>query len=222
MESADIRLGIPTNKRLLTKTLELFEKAGLPLEWRERCSSGVMLAEPRSSVTYLRSRDIPILVNRGYLDLGVTTHSMIAEAGVDVTEMLSLDFSRYRVVLASLRAVRPRELAGGVIATSLPNVARQYFRRIGIADIEVLEVRGAVEAYPVLEVADAIVEITETGASLEANSLRVIDELIEASAVLVARSDLAADMKPTVDRIAGALAHAIDARRTGGLAAVRA
>jgi ATP phosphoribosyltransferase len=223
MQCGGLKLGIPTNKRLLLKTLDLFEQAGLPLEWRERFSMGMMRTLPDSSVTYLRSRDIPGLVSRGHLDLGVTTHSMIAEADVEVTEMLALDFSRYRVVLASRKPMRPCDLAGGVVATSLPHVARQYFWRKGISDVEVLEVRGAVEAYPVLEVADAIVEITETGASLEANSLRVIDDLFAASAVLVARCDLAHEKKRAVDGIAGALARAIRARSgADGLQAAKA
>lgn len=196
-----LRLGIPTNARLLPKTREVFARADIPLPYFERCAISSIDSMPGSTVSYLRSRDLPRMVESGHLDLAITTHSMIAEANARVEMLLPLSFSTYRVVLASKALLRPEDLQGCVVATSLPQLARQYFVARSVQGVSILAVRGAVEGYTQIGVAQAVIDITETGTSLARNGLQIVDVIMKASAVLIGNPGFCQTRRPSVETL---------------------
>ena len=182
-------------------TLELFEAADLTV----RRSSGVdyraSIDDPRiADVRILRPQEIPLYVAEGLFDMGITGRDWVEETGVDVTTLGELEYSKatsspIRVVLAvgdGSPATSVADLADGVrVSTEYPELTRRFFEKHGInADIRLSY--GATEA-KIPDIADAVVEITETGRALRAAGLRIIDTLLVSKTELIANPTAAAD-----------------------------
>ena len=185
-----LKLGLPAGS-YKEMTLSLLRKAGYPFKLGSRSYVPVS-GDPEISGRMFRAQEIPRYVADGHFDAGITGQDMVAEAGVKVIEAAVFDyaragFGRVRWVLAvpkdsPVRSVR--DLAGKRIATEAVNLTRKYLAKNGVkAEVEFSW--GATEA-KAPELVDAIVEITETGSSLVANNLRIVDTIMESSAVLVA------------------------------------
>jgi len=185
-----LKLGLPAGS-YKEMTLSLLRKAGYPFAVGARSYVPVS-GDPEISGRMFRAQEIPRYVADGHFDAGITGQDMVAEAGVKVVEAAVFDyarggFGRVRWVLAvpkdsSVRSVH--DLAGKRIATEAVNLTRKYLMKNGVkAEVEFSW--GATEA-KAPELVDAIVEITETGSSLSANNLRIVDVVMESSAVLVA------------------------------------
>ena len=140
----------------------------------------------------IRAQEVPRYIAEGVLDAGITGNDWLLDSGVDLVRVADLIYSKQtlnpcRWVLAvpnDSPFQRPEDLAGKRIATELVNVTRNYFARRGIR-VEVQFSWGATEVKPPV-LADAIVEITETGSSLRANNLRVIETVLEVKNHLLA------------------------------------
>jgi ATP phosphoribosyltransferase len=183
-----LRLAIPKGS-LEPNTRRLLELSGLPLEdergYRARAGD---LAE----AIILRAREIPDYVARGYFDAGITGNDLVLESGARVEQVLELGYSKkatagYRLAFAvaadsPIRTVR--DLKGKRLATEYPELAKRWLARRGVK-AEVLYSHGATEA-KVPWLADAILEIVDTGESLRKNGLRELEEVLRGQAVLVA------------------------------------
>ncbi len=183
-----ITIAVPNKGRLNRPTLKLLEKAGMGVEEEPGRKLRVRTSDPDVDVMFARAADIPRLVEEDAADIGVTGHDMVLESGADVVELVDLGFGRARMVLAvpeESDVEKPTDLEGAVVATEFPNVTREYFEGLGI-DVDVVEVSGATELMPRIGVADAIVDLSSTGTTLEVNRLRVVDELFETTARLIA------------------------------------
>lgn len=132
----------------------------------------------------LRPKDIPRLVEKGAVDFGITGLDAVLESGADVIQCAQLPFGFCRLVLAVPAGADVQDLDGGRIATSFPNLTTQFLRAEGI-DAEVVELSGCVEAAVRLGVADAVVDLVQTGNTLEANGLIPLRNLLSSSAVLI-------------------------------------
>jgi ATP phosphoribosyltransferase len=192
-----MRLAVPNKGRLHDPTVGLLERAGLHIENGAERQLYASTVDPDVTVLFVRAADVPEYVADGAADAGVTGLDQVREAGVGLDERLDLGFGRCRLVLAapensSLESVA--DLAGGTVATEFPNIAREYFADQGI-DPGIVEVSGATELTPHVEMADAIIDITSTGTTLRVNGLAIIDEVLESSAHLFAREDAADDPK---------------------------
>ena len=206
-----MRLAVPNKGRLHDPTVDLLERAGLHIENGTERRLYASTVDPDVTLLFVRAADVPKYVADGAADAGITGLDQAREAGVSLDERLALGFGQCRLVLAapengSLESVA--DLAGKTVATEFPHVAREYFGERGI-DPTVVEVSGATELTPHVEVADAIIDITSTGTTLEVNGLAVLDEVLESSARLFARSDLATDSK--LDEIETALGSVLSA-----------
>ena len=217
-----LKLGIPAGS-LQKATIELFAKAGFHIVDSER-SYLPRIDDEQISLIVLRAQEMGQIVSDGVLDAGITGYDWIRENGCDVVDVCELTYSKAtskptRWVLAvpdEASVTKPEHLQGGIIATELVNVTKKYFADKNI-DVRVEFSWGATEVKARL--VDAIVELTETGRSLRANNLRIIDTVITSTTRLIANKQAWKDefKKEKIENIAILLNAAIEARSKVGL-----
>jgi ATP phosphoribosyltransferase len=182
----NLRIGIPSKGRLAEMASEMLNAAGLKYRRQER-SLFARVRDMPIEVTFLRTDDIPVLCAEGAIDMGITGGDLIAESGVELVSRLSLGMGNWRLAIcvpedSGIR--RAADLAGKRIATSFPRVTQAYLDKHKVT-AHIVELTGSVEVMILLGVADAIVDLVETGSTLAANRLIVIDELGRYEAVVV-------------------------------------
>ena len=148
------------------------------------------------TVLFARASDIPEYVRDGAADLGITGLDQAKESGHDLVDLLDLGFGKCRLVLAAPEEdeLSVADLAGKTVATEFPNITRNYFEEQGI-ETEVVEVSGATELTPHVDIADAIVDITSTGTTLAVNRLAILDEVLSSSVRVFGRPEAGDDPK---------------------------
>ena len=206
-----MRIAVPNKGRLHEPALELLERAGLHVQDGADRKLYADTVDPDVSVLFARAADIPEYVSDGAAALGITGLDQARESGVDLVDLLDLEFGTCRLVLASPEeggVTSPEELSGGTVATEFPRITRRYFEDIGVSP-DIVEVSGATELTPHVDIADAIVDITSTGTTLRMNRLSVIDEVLESSVRLFADPAVAED--PKIDQIRTAFRSVLDA-----------
>ena len=181
--------------------------------------------DPALSCIMFRSQEMSRYVEDGVIDLGICGHDWVVENGSDVHEVCELKYSRATTRPASWvlavpeesAVTRPEQLAGGIVATELTGTVRRYFEGRGIELKKIEFSWGATEVKARL--IDAIVDITETGSSLVANKLRVIDTILTSTTRLIANRDTWADpaKRARIEDLALLLQGAIAARGRVGL-----
>lgn len=182
----NLRIGVPSKGRLADLAAELLREAGLSFRRQER-SLFARCREMPVDITFLRTDDIPVLCAEGALDLGITGSDLVDESGAEVNPRLELGVGHCRLAIcvpqdSPVESVR--QLNQARVATSFPNVTRRYFEREG-ANVHLVELSGSVEIMISLGVADAIVDLIETGSTLAANQLRILAEIGRYETVLI-------------------------------------
>src|SRR5262245_45963416 len=192
-----LKLGLPAGS-LQEATAELFRKAGYKVTFPTR-SYYPAVDDPEIHCTLIRAQEMARYVQDGSLDCGLTGHDWVVENGATVTELAELVFSK-----VSRRPVRwvlavpndapihgPKDLQGKRIATEVVNITRNWLASHGVtAQVEFSW--GATEVKPP-RLADAIVEVTETGSSLRANNLRIVCDILTSTTRFIANTAAAAD-----------------------------
>jgi ATP phosphoribosyltransferase len=182
----NLRIGVPSKGRLAELAEALLKDAGLSFRRSER-SLFARCKELPVEITFLRTEDIPVLCAEGAIDMGVSGADLIVESGADVVKRLELGIGACRLAVCvpeQSPISRPAELNSSRIATSFPHVTEQYLRDHG-ANAHLVTLSGSVEIMIALGVADAIVDLVETGSTLAANQLRVLDEIGRYETVLI-------------------------------------
>jgi len=200
-----MRIAVPNKGRLHDPTIDLLERAGLHLVDGADRKLYADTVDPDVTVLFARTDDIPEYVADGAADLGITGYDQVRESGLDLVDLLDLGYGNCRIVLAAPEdgdVTRPSDLAGRSVATEFPTITREYFDEQGI-DVDIVEVSGATELTPHVDMADGIVDITSTGTTLRMNRLAVVDEVLESSVRLFAGTDVADDDK--VEQVTTAL-----------------
>ena len=185
-----IRLGIPKGS-LEEATLQLFARAGLEVYTNGR-SYLASTTDPEIDCLLIRAQEMARYVAHGALDAGLTGLDWVVESGLEVITVSDLIYAKrsrgkVRWVLAcpeDSAYQRAEDFSGCTVATELVNVTREYFRRRGV-ELRVDFSWGATEIKPPM-LADAIVEVTETGSSLKANRLRILETVLESNTQLIA------------------------------------
>ena len=218
-----LRLGIPKGS-LQDATLQLFQRAGLEVYTSSR-SYFASTGDPEIECMLIRAQEMARYVEHGALDAGLTGRDWVMESGLDVVPVADLIYAKrsrgkVRWVLAAPEDSpfqRPQDLSGRIIATELVNVTRNYFRNKGL-DVQVEFSWGATEVKPPT-LADAIVEVTETGTSLKANRLRILETVLESNPQIIAnRSSWAeVDKRHKIESLALMLRGAMEAQDRVGL-----
>ena len=222
MSEKVLKLGIPKGS-LQKATFDLFERAGFNISGYER-SYFPRIDDPQIQLIMLRAQEMSRYVEDGVLDAGFTGYDWIQENNSDVHEVCELQYSKAtsnptRWVLAvpnESSIQRAEDLEGAIIATELVNATRRFFEQKKV-NVKVEFSWGATEVKARL--VDAIVELTETGSSIKANNLKIIDTLMTSTTRFIANNDAWADdfKKQKIENIAILLNAAIDAKTLVGL-----
>jgi ATP phosphoribosyltransferase len=216
-----LRIVLPKGS-LEKSTLELFAAADLAVERRSDIDYRARIDDPRvGEVRILRPQEIPVYVAEGTFDLGITGRDWIEETGAEVVSLGELSYSKttanaIRVVLAVAHdspVQRAADLPNGArVSTEYPELTRRVLEKQGVhADIRLSY--GATEA-KVPDIADAVVEITETGRALAAAGLRVVETLLVSHTELIANPVSAADpaKRVAMEHLLTLLQGALEAR----------
>jgi ATP phosphoribosyltransferase len=240
-----LKLGIPKGS-LEKATLDLMARAGYEIQVSER-SYLPRSDDPEIEAVMLRAQEMSRYVELGALDAGLTGQDWIAENASRIHVVADLIYAKsslasVRWVLAvpkGSRVHKPKDLAGGRVATELVEVTKRYFQKHGVKGVHVEFSWGATEIKPALQQAvnklveedgldaeavkargvDAIVDVTETGSSLRANRLRVVDTVMESVTQLIANRRAWQDpwKRAKIENLAMLLQGAINAREMVGL-----
>ncbi|MBI5573086.1 MAG: ATP phosphoribosyltransferase [Elusimicrobia bacterium] len=218
-----LKLGLPKGS-LQESTFELFKKAGIKIYTSDR-SYFPSSDDEELEIMLVRSQEMAKYVEDGVFDCGITGYDWISESGADVKEICELLYAKsgfrpVRWVLAvpnNSKIKRLKDLAGKRIATELVNVVKKYLLKNKVKS-EIEFSWGATEAkVPVL--VDAIVELTETGSSLRANNLKIIDEILTSTTRLIANKNSVKNnwKKKKIENLAILLKGALEASGMVGL-----
>ncbi len=218
-----LKLGIPAGS-LQQSTAELFERAGYNIKFSSR-SYYPTIDDDEIECLLIRAQEMARYVEQGVLDAGITGHDWVLETEADVVEVCELLFSK-----VSRRPVRwvlcvpddspvqtVKDLQGMRIATEAVGLTRRYLAKHGV-EARVEFSWGATEVKPP-KLADAIVEVTETGSSLRANDLRIVDEVLQSTTRLIANKNAYEDpwKKAKLDNISLMLLSCLHAEGKVGL-----
>ncbi len=218
-----LRLGLPKGS-LQDTTLELFKRAGFNIVVQSR-SYRPTVDDDELELRLLRAQEIGRYVSHGHLDCGITGADWIAENEAEVEVICNLRYSkatsrptRWVLVVPEDSAIQTvKDLEGKRIATEAMGITRRYLEKHGVT-AEVEFSWGATEV-KVPELVDAIVDITETGSSLRANNLRIVDTIMESYPQFVANPAAAKDLwkRAKMDQISLLINGALEARDKVGL-----
>ena len=199
-----LRIAIQKKGRLADKTNELL--AGIGLRFADYKNRLIVKSENFPvELLLIRDDDIPEYVQDGVCDLGVVGQNVIAEKAADVDEIYQLGFGKCRLSIAVPKNVGElssiEKLNGKRLATSYPTLTKNHFAKRGM-NVDVVEISGAVEIAPALNVSDAICDLVSTGSTLRANGLIEIDDVLRSQAVLIqTRQELSAEKQALIDRL---------------------
>ena len=216
-------IGIPKGS-LQEATLQLFAHAGLPISTNGR-SYFATTRDPEVECLLIRAQEMARYVEHGVLDAGLTGFDWVVESGLEVVTVSDLVYAKQsrgkvRWVLAvpeDSPFQSAEDLSGRIVATELVSVTRKYFESKNIS-VKVEFSWGATEVKPPM-LADAIVEVTETGSSLKANRLRIIDTVLESNTQIIANKTAWDDCskRRKIENLALMLRGAMDAKDLVGL-----
>lgn len=207
-------LAVPNKGRLVEPTLRLLHDAGLVFEERDR-SLVSRVENVDLDILFVRTNDVVEFVRDAVADLGITGADLLAESEVDLPIVRSLGYGRCRLIAAVPSDAGPRrveDLAGLRVATSHPRATRRWFGDRSIP-VEVIPLSGAVEVAPRLGLAEAIVDLVATGATLATNGLRSIGDLLPSEAILVGNPAALDARAKDVDRLNTMLGAVLEGRR---------
>ena len=184
--TTSLRIAVQKSGRLTEKTLDLLDGIGIKFDTYKR---NLMVKAHNFDIELLllRDDDIPEYVQDGICDLGFVGANEAAEQGADIEVLRGLAYGMCRLSLAApkngdIKSIPDFE--GKTIATSYPNLTRQYFAERNI-NVNIVTISGAVEITPQLEVADAISDLVSSGGTLRANGLVELDTILESETQLV-------------------------------------
>jgi len=173
------------------RTLDLLDRIGVDTSEARSDSRSLVFETEALTLVTMRPSDVPTYVEAGAADVGITGKDVLLEQSDRVVyELLDLRYGRCRMVLAGRKGddslgESARRLGVMRIATKYPRIANRYFDETGRA-AEIVEVKGSVELAPLVGLADGIVDLVETGRTLEENNLEVREEIVTSTARLVA------------------------------------
>ena len=186
--------------RLAEQAFELLEQLGIDCSEPRNPGRQLVLWDKKNNVRFIlvKPSDVPTYVDHGVADIGVVGKDTLLESGRPLYEVLDLTFGKCRLCIAGY-AEQPQSATRATfrVATKYPNVARSYYDAKG-QTIEIIELHGSIELGPVIGLSDVILDIVESGSTLRANGLTVLETVCECSARLVVNR---VSMKTKRDRI---------------------
>lgn len=218
VNSEAVRLAIPSRGRLREPVISLLEKAGVKVLLKEDKLLSSPTSRPDIHVVFMRAEDIPMFVEVGAADVGITGLDLILERGAEVEELLDLRVGSADIVLAVSQLSEIGSIEDlpedAKIATRYVNLTRRFLdERAPGNRFRILQIGGAAEIMPMLGVADAIVDARSTGITLKTHGLRVIEVILRSSARLIASRDLPPEKRDAVEKLKLMLEGVLNASR---------
>lgn len=192
-----------TKGRLEKKTLALLQSSGYDISELQAGTRKLIFSIPEASIEIVlaKAADVITYVEHGVCDMGVVGKDTIMEKGGSFYEMVDLGFGRCKFALATKKGMLSiDDYKTPVIATKYPNVTKNFFSAKNM-DVETIKIEGSVELAPLLELADAIVDIVETGSTLKENGLEVIEDVAPISARVIVNTASAKMKKKAIESI---------------------
>lgn len=209
-----LKIAIPNKGRLSEKIYDILNRAGMVFPSKDERTLQVTTKDKKYSIIFVRTQDIPMFVENGIADLGFTGFDILTEKKSDVDKIMDLNFGYCEMIVAVKEEdtySKPEDLPQNLkIATSFPNIAREYFEKLG-KNPKIIEVSGATEITPRLGLADVVVDITSSGSTLKSNKLRIIDKILESTAIVIANKELTPEKNERKEIVLRALKSVIDA-----------
>lgn len=175
-----------TKGRVEKQTLPLLEVAGLNVDPVYDKQRRLIFDLPDDPYTIILAKgpDVSTYLSNGAVDIGIVGSDILAEQQDDAYELLDLGIGKCQFILASTPDFNPKSTKRKLIGTKYPHITQEYFAKRG-EDVEIIKIEGSVELAPLIGLADAIVDITETGTTLRENNLKIFDYLREVSTRVV-------------------------------------
>ncbi|MEM1619787.1 MAG: ATP phosphoribosyltransferase [Fervidicoccaceae archaeon] len=209
-----LKVALPSRGRLRRPTLALLARAGLAVQHANNRSLISPTIDPRFLAFFVRPSDVPAIVSSGAADVGITGHDYVVESGADVVELLDLGFGKARLVVAAPTWSELRSLEdfreGTRVATKYPRIASRFFEEVG-KSVKIVKVSGSVEVMPALGVADAVLDVESSGATLRLHGLEPLVKVMDTSARLIANSSALETKRGLIEELRLALKSVVDA-----------
>jgi ATP phosphoribosyltransferase len=191
-----LRIGIQKSGRLTEKTIKLLEDIGLKFD-NYKSSLMVKCLNMDIELLLIRDDDIPEYVQDGVCDLGFVGANVTQERRANVTVIRDLEYGMCRLSLAAPKngTIKvAKDFDGKRIATSYPNLTKDFFDKLGLS-VKIVEISGAVEIAPTLNVSDAICDLVSTGSTLKANGLVELEPIFYSQTQLIQTNKLISEKK---------------------------
>lgn len=175
--------------RLADKTMALLEQMGITCDEMKEDSRKLIFTNEELKLKFFLSKatDVPTYVEYGAADIGIVGKDTLLEEGRNLYEVYDLGFGRCKFAVAGPESAREKLNSSNDlrVATKYPNVAKEHFYHKRHQTIEIVKLNGSVELAPIVGLADVIVDIVETGSTLRANGLSVLEDVCPVSARMV-------------------------------------
>ncbi len=173
--------------RLGNKVFDIFAKIGYDCDEMHSDSRQLVFTSEENGISYflVKPSDVSIYVEHGAADIGIVGKDILLEYEPDVYELLDLGIGKCRMCVAGMNNFQDNPDVALRVATKFVNIAKTYYKSIN-RDIEIIKLNGSIELAPILDLADVIVDIVETGTTLKENNLDVLTEILPISARLIA------------------------------------
>ncbi|MCI4323884.1 MAG: ATP phosphoribosyltransferase [Thermoplasmata archaeon] len=201
-----VRIALPNKGRLRAPSLRLLAQIGLPTPDDGDTGRGLTqtFADGRYQILSVNARDIPTCLEQGAADIAITGTDLVAESGIALSPAFPLGFGKARIALAVPKHSpyeRAEDLPDGCrVASAFPRITQQYFDRMHREIAHVL-LTGAVEAAPAIGIADAIVDLVETGTTLRSNGLRELATILPVEAAAFVRPGITGPLQVQIDEL---------------------
>lgn len=176
--------------RLANKTMDMFEKLGITCDSiRDKETRKLIFVNEDLKLKFFlaKASDVPTYVEYGAADIGIVGEDTILEEGRNLYEVMDLGFGKCKMCVCGPESAREKLQHGGLIrvASKYPSIAKDYFYNKKFQTVEIIKLNGSVELAPIVGLSEVIVDIVETGSTLKANGLTVLEEICDLSARMV-------------------------------------
>ena len=183
-----LKIAIPNKGRLMDETADVLRSIGIRIPHSIDRSLIVNAGDGKYQILLTRAQDIPEFVEIGAADIGFTGLDLVEESGCKVERLFDLAYGRCKLVVAAPERDHVACLddlpQNARVATCYPNLTHKYFQKRG-RKVEIVPISGAAEITPYIGVADAITDLTQTGATLKQNHLVLLDVVLDSWAVVI-------------------------------------
>lgn len=206
-----VNIALPKG-RLGEKVYDMFERAGYDCPSIKEQNRKLIFENAEKGIRYfwVKPSDVAIYVERGAADIGVCGKDILLEYEPDVYELLDLGFGKCRMCVAAPADFCDNENYVLKVATKFSNIAQNYYNQLG-RDIDIIHLNGSIEIAPILGLSDVIVDIVETGKTLEANNLKVFETIVPISARLISNKSSQKFKNDEINNITKALNDILEA-----------